>query len=228
MNDFISTLKEYSKMLQSCAVWQDSGDILAPVFSDKDNSVANDCYIYEFYCYVSIIVDLKNIYEIRFKEGKGKTKYKFPQAAANKAGKPHFLAFKNNQLEFQICAGTRIDSVVESEDNHPDISFQAPDASDNPTHEDLIAIMDAKFKENENETLPKAEVYKFATIIDLFELRGGLKKEIEFYRFKGLEGNCLITNGKSYSNPSDVKLLNKYSMKEVENFSPGKKFNIIG
>jgi len=68
-------------------------------------------------------VDLKNNYEIRFKEGKGVYKYKFPQAAANKAGKPMFLAYKNNKTEFQICAGTKIDGVISSEENRVRLQF---------------------------------------------------------------------------------------------------------
>lgn len=228
MNNFISTLKEYSSLLELCSVWQDSKDILAPVFTDAGDPLTADCYIYEFYCYISIIVDLKNNYEIKFMEGKGKTKHKFPQAAANKKDKPKFLAYKNEVLEFQICAGTKIDGMLESEENHPDISFQMPNSSDHPTHEDLIMIMDAKFKENIEESLPKAEVYKFGVIVDLFELRGSLKKSILFSKLKELEANCLITNGKSYSNHSDVKLLKKYSIKEVEKYYPNQNFNVIG
>lgn len=227
MKEFIKNIKEYSSLLNKCAVWQNSKDILAPIFTDTNTEKATDCYIYEFYCYISIVIDLKDNYEICFKEGKGRTKYLFPQAAANKAGKPLFYARKNGVDEFQICAGTKIDCTIDSEENHPDISFQLPDASDAPTHEDLIIILDAKFKENEG-PLPKTEVYKFFPIVDLFDLRGPLKKEIVFSKYKGFDANCLITNGKSYSDPSNVKLLQKYSIKEVEKFLPGKTFNILG
>lgn len=229
MSNFISTLKEYSSLLQTCSVWENSKDILAPIVTDEDTSISTDCYIYEFYCYIRIIVDLKNNYIIKFKEGKGKTKYKFPQAAANKDGKPLFLAYNDkNEIEFQVCAGTKIDALFDSEENHPDISFQLPTASENPTHEDLILIMDAKFKENDKEPIPKTEVYKFGVIVDLFNLRGKLKKSIIFHELKGLESNCLITNGLSYSNALDTRLLKKYSIKEVEEFHPNKAFNIVG
>jgi len=229
MSNFISMLKEYSSLLKVCSVWENSKDILAPIVTDEDTSVATGCYIYEFYCYIRIIVDLRNSYRIIFKEGKGKTKYKFPQAAAHKDGKPLFLAYNdNNELEFQVCAGTKIDGLFDSEENHPDISFQLPTASENPNHADLILIMDAKFREDERESIPKAEVYKFGVIVDLFDLRGALKKNIIFDELKGLESNCLITNGSSYSNAHDTRLLKKYSIKEVEGFHPGKSFNIVG
>ncbi|MEJ8818560.1 hypothetical protein [Lacibacter sp. H407] len=227
MSNFIKVIKEYSSLLKECSVWHNSRDILAPIFTETNEKVASDCYIYEFYCYISLIVDLKGNYEIQFKEGKGAYKYKFPQAAANKAGKPKFIALKHGEIEFQICAGTKIDGTIDSEENHPDISFQKPEASDNPTHDDLIVIMDAKFKEN-GDILPKAEVYKFGIIVDLFELKGDIKKMIEFSRFKGLESNCLITNGKAYSDITNTSFLKKYAIKEVENFFPGKNFRIIG
>jgi hypothetical protein len=227
MNDFIKVIKEYSSLLNACSVWHNSKDILAPIFTDANTELATDCYIYEFYCYISIVIDLKNNYEICFKEGTGNNKYKFPQAAANKSGKPLFYACKEGKIEFQICAGTKIDGVIDSEENHPDISFQLPNASDNPTHEDLIIILDAKFKENSG-SLPKTEVYKFGMIVDLFELRGIPKKEISFSKYKGFESNCLITNGKAYSDVTNIKLLQKYSIKEVESFFPTEKFKIIG
>lgn len=227
MNEFIETIKEYSLLLSECSVWNNSKDILAPIFTNSNTESATDCYIYEFYCYISIIVDLKNNYEITFKEGIGANKYKFPQAAANKSGKPLFYASKDGKIEFQICAGTKIDSVINSEENHPDISFQLPNATDNPTHDDLIIIMDAKFKEN-GDSLPKTEIYKFGMIIDLFELKGQPKKDIHFYNYKGFESNCLITNGKAYSDPSNTLFLEKYSIKEIECFFPGKLFKIVG
>lgn len=224
---FIETIKKYSSLLKECAIWHNSKDILAPIFTEKNLEVATSCYIYEFYCYISIVVDLKKHYEISFKPGKGKFKYKFPQAASNKEGKPLFFAHKNGITEFQICAGTKIDGVIDTEENHPDISFQLPDASDKPTHKDLIIILDAKFNERE-EVLPKTEVYKFGMIVDLFELRGPLKKEIHFHNYKGLDSNCLITNGKSYSSKEAINLLKRYNLKEVSSFCPDKAFEIIG
>jgi len=227
MKEFIKTIKDYAVLLNKCSTWHNSKDILAPIITEANTELAADCYIYEFYCYISIIVDLMNKYEIRFKEGKGAFKYKFPQAAANKAGKPMFLAQKNGQTQFQICAGTKINGLIDSEENHPDISFQLPSASDNPTHNDLIIIIDAKFSEQEG-SLPKTEVYKFGMIIDLFELRGLPKDKIKFHKYEGFSANCLITNGKAYSDPSNIQLLQKYAMKEIEKFYPSNTYNIIG
>lgn len=224
---FIQSIKEYSALLGECSVWHNSREILAPVITDDNKELAADSYIYEFYCYISIVVDLKDNYEIRFVEGQGDYKYKFPQAAANKSGKPLFCAYQNETKKFQICAGTKIRGLVDSEENHPDISFQLPDASGDPTHEDLIIIMDAKFKEN-GDPLPKAEVYKFGIIVDLFDLKGSPKSEVLFSKYKGFESNCLLTNGEAYSDTSNVQLLNRYFIKEIEKFYPNGTFRIIG
>jgi hypothetical protein len=227
MSEYIKNIKEYSEILKDCCVWHNSKEILAPVITQGDDAASTTCYVYEFYCYICVVIDLKTNYEISFCEGKGNYKFKFPQAAANKEGKPKFIASKDGKIAFQICAGTKIDCDIDSEENHPDISFQKPHASDKPTSEDLILIMDAKFKENKD-ALPKSEVYKFGLIVDLYDLREMLAEEILFDKFKGFEANCLITNGKAYSNPSDVRLLKKYGMKEIEDFLPNSNFKIIG
>lgn len=227
MNNFIKHINQYTALLKEASVWHNSKEILAPIITEKNTELASDNYIYEFYCYISIIVDLQANYEIKFVPGKGDYKYKFPQAAAPKAGKPKFLAYNNNELQFQICAGTKIKSAFASEENHPDISFQAANASDDPTLDDLILIMDAKFKER-FDSLPKTEVYKFGFIIGLFKLNAKPKLIVRFKKYVGFEANCLITNGKSYSDNSDVELLKYHFIKEVESFYPAAKFKIVG
>jgi hypothetical protein len=228
MKEFLNYIREYSLVLKEGAIWHNSKDILAPVIGNTDKAVAVDNYIYEFYCYISIIIDLRKKYEIKFVEGSGLYKYKFPQAAANKKGKPRFHAFRNGMLQFQICAGTKINCQIDSEQNHPDISFQIADASDDPSEKDLILIMDAKYKEGIEAVLPKDEVYKFGLIVDLFDLRKELIATIDFEKYKDFQGNCLITNGKAYSDTNDIRLLKKYSIKEVEGFYPGQNFNVLG
>ncbi|MGI4751265.1 MAG: hypothetical protein ACRYFB_11575 [Janthinobacterium lividum] len=96
---------------------------------------------------------------------------------------------------------------IPSEDNHLDISFQIPSASDNPNQDDLIIIMDAKYKENDEGVVPKSEVYKFGVIVDLFDLKTLPRIPIIFNSFKNLLGNCLLTNGHSYTSSAEVALL---------------------
>lgn len=228
MTEVLEYINEYAACLEQAAIWQSTKEPLAPVM-DENGKIAEDNYIYEFFCYLTIVRDLMENYEIKFVEGKDKFKYKFPQAAANKSGKPRFEAYKNGKKQFQICAGTKVDGIMSSEENHPDISFQLADATDSPTYTDLIAIMDAKFKEGKNARLPKDEVYKFKVIIDLFLLNNKeLKYPIEFVKFKKMLGNALITNARAYSDENDTQLIKLFFIKEVENFFPGERFRILG
>ncbi|WP_127132976.1 hypothetical protein [Pseudoflavitalea rhizosphaerae] len=228
MKDFIQYINQYSEFLRQSAVWHNTKDIIAPVIGIDDKEAATDNYIYEFYCLIKILEDLRYNYEIRFVEGKGNFKYRFPQAAAPKGGKPRFHAFIDDKMEFQICAGTMIKCEIDTEKNHPDISFQVAESSNDPSQEDLIIIMDAKFKESQQASLPKDEVYKFGQIVDLFNLRREPQIKIKFSKYKSFLGNCLITNVASYSNNSDIRLLQKLRIKEVEKFSPTSNYNVLG
>lgn len=228
LNAFLNELNAYSSLLKTGSVWLGSDEILAPVTGTNSSKIAESNYVYEFYCYISLIIDLSDNYHIKFVEGKGKFRYKFPQAASSKKDKPKFEAYEGGKGVFQICAGTNVSCPIASEDNNPDISFQYFDASDDPDQDDLIIIMDAKYKEDDDADLPKTEVYKFGLIVDLFELKSSPSITIKFNRFKNLVGNCLLTNGQSYSDVTDVALLKKYNIKEVENFAPGKTHRVLG
>jgi hypothetical protein len=228
MIDFISHINKYATLLEKGSVWHDSKDILAPVLGNEEKAQAENDYIYEFYCYICIIVDLQTNYRLEFIEGQGDYQFNFPRKAALKRGKPRFHAWENNDLAFQICAGTMIKCEYDREKNHPDISFQLPNATENPTEEDLIIIMDAKFTENSESRLSKAEFYKFGGITDVFNLRGSPKVLIKFNKLGDMYGNCLITNAKAYANPTDLKLSKRWAIKEVEHFAPGLKSTVIG
>ncbi|MFD2556048.1 hypothetical protein [Sphingobacterium tabacisoli] len=228
MKDFVDHINAYASLLKEAAVWQSSDEILAPVLGTETNNPAADDYIYEFYCYLCIIVDLKKNYSIQFIKGEGNFEYNFPRKAAKKKGKPRFHAFENDELVFQICAGTMIKCEFEREKNHPDISFQIPSAKEDPSEEDLIIIMDAKFTEAVNSKLSKSEFYKFGGITDVFNLRNSPIININFDKLKDMFANCLITNGRAYSDANNTKLSKRWAIKEVENFSPKKRMKIIG
>jgi len=228
MNDFIKYIRDYSTLLHKGASWHNSKEAIAHVISDVDKANATDNYIYEFYCYICIIVDLLSNYEIEFIKGDGDYAFKFPQAAAEKKGKPRFHALKDGKVQFQICAGTKISGSFDSEQNHPDISFQLADSSDQPVRSDLIIILDAKFRENPNSKLSKGEVYTFIVNVSLFKLNTIPNFQINLNRLKDFYGNCLITNGYSYSNKQNVEFIIDSNIKEIENFYPGQKFNVLG
>lgn len=229
MNEFLNYINDFSSLLKIGAVWEGTDEPIAPVLADPD-AIADD-YIYEFYCYICIVIDLMKNYDISFIKGIGKFEYKFPQKAANKKGKPRFHAAENGVLMFQICAGTKINCTrAIDEDNNPDISFQLANSSDNPSEADIIIIMDAKFKENPEHVLPKAEIYKFITIsYSLFQLTAAPTQKIKFNRFIDMGSNCLITNGKAHTGKKkDLSILTLHNIKEVENFAPKTKHLVIG
>lgn len=228
MIDFINHINAYASFLEEGCVWNNSNEILAPVIGSDENAQAANDYIYEFYCYICIIVDLRANYTLEFIEGHDQFKFNFPRKAAPKKGKPRFHAWNGKDLAFQVCAGTMIKCEYDREKNHPDISFQFPNATEDPTEKDLIIIMDAKFIEDSKSRLSKTEFYKFGGIIDVFDLRGDPKARINFNKLKDMFGNCLITNGQAYANPLDLKLSQKWAIKEVEHFSPDQKFKIVG
>jgi hypothetical protein len=228
MKDFVDHISKYATLLQKGAVWENTDEILAPVLSEEEKLQATNDYIYEFYCYLCVILDLSSNYKLEFVEGEKEFQYNFPRKAALKKGKPRFHAKEDDQLAFQICAGTRVRCDFDRENNHPDISFQLADATDDPTEQDLIIIMDAKFTEDLSSRLSRTEFYKFGSITDLFNLRGVPKVAIKLKKLKKMFGNCLITNAKAYSDAADIRLLNKWNIKEVENFMPGKTAVIIG
>jgi hypothetical protein len=123
-----------------------------------------------------------------------------------------------------------INCDYEREKNHPDISFQLPSASEDHTEKDLIIIMDAKFTEDPKSRLSKTEFYKFGGITDVFDLRDVPKITVNFNKLKDMFGNCLITNGRAYADPTDLKLSKRWAIKEVEGFHPDNKkhINVIG
>jgi len=122
-------------------------------------------------------------------------------------------------LLWQICAGTKV-SDIENVDRAPDISFQKDGASDTPTYRDIEIIWDAKYRKNSMDRITHPELSAFAIWIDLLNLRN--PSHIRFNSLSSLAANCLITNGQVSTEPDRV--LNKYRLKEVSSFYPGKTF----
>ena len=147
-DELLNEINQVAIALEDASVWCNSEKPVAHVKSREDERAKS--YIYEFYCYMRIVADLMENYVLEYIPGEGKFLHKFPQAPANKKGKPRFHVYekkKSNEkgsLKFQLCAGTKIEGKFESENNHPDISFQKPKASEDPKFSDLIMIYDAR------------------------------------------------------------------------------------
>lgn len=226
--DLLNAIRGYAQNLKDAAIWHNSRDIIAHVVARQEDEKGK-FYIYEFYCYVRVLALLAEYYDIVFIPGAGAFRTKFPQAAADKAGKPGFDIYENNEKKFQYCGGTKINCNFPSENNHPDISFQKSDAGDDPCGEDVIIIYDAKYQTNEGR-LDKKEVYAFSEIVELLGLRDRSLPDIFPHEARSqiqkLNGNCLLTN--KLAHHDNELYLRMRKIKEVEKFYPGEVYNVKG
>lgn len=226
----LSSVNNYRDKLKKASTWHNSEDSIAyvSITDSKKGKKKEHFNVYEFYCYIAIVHDLLANYQLLFIKGagKGKEAYKFPQAAANKKGSPRFDAYKSGVRIFQICAGTLVDGLNESENEHPDISFQVDSAGDAPQKEDLIIILDAKYQDDFDSRLSKLQVQGFAFKVNShFCLPSPPQSHINFDKLPYFFGNCLITNAQSHSDKGDM--LARQSIKEVTNFYPDTAVKIL-
>lgn len=187
--ELVDKVKTYSAKLTKLSKWKSSNDVFGHI------KKANTNYIFEFFCYVKVLIDFKANYEINYIDGKNK----FPRAPALKQGHSYFtiISKKKAGKSYQVCAGIRIESTLFLLSEHPDISFLDINAGDNPTEKDVFIIMDAKHRVN-GSSLTKPEIKVFADTIVNLAVQNSKNEPIEFDRMKSLKGNCLITNGLEY------------------------------
>jgi hypothetical protein len=233
MKELLKQVKLYSKSLARASKWNGSDESIAAIEAQKNKTNGTD-YVYEFFCYLVILSDLKKNYKLKFVEGSGDFKYAFPKSPALKKGKPYFSALdKDTLLEmFQICAGTKISTGFTSpKDRAPDISFQKARTKDDPRPKDVYMIFDAKFNRpssSKKSTDQNQFSYVSQMIRDL-KLNNACTSPILFDKLVDMLGNCIITNGKSTNSDAARNISN--SLKEVENFSAPfnlKKIKVIG
>jgi hypothetical protein len=232
-SELIKNINIYRKALAKAGTWHASKKAIAHVETkdlQKGDNTENS-YVYEFYCYISVVFDLIKHYDLKFVQGAGKYKNKFHQAASKKAGKPRFEAYdKNGNKVLQICAGTEVDGKYNSETENPDISIQISTASDEPTKNDLIIILDAKYQDDFDSRLNKTQVQAFSTKVnDHFELNNRARPEILFDKLKALDANCLITNVRPHNDNDDM--LKDKGIREITKFylnDPIDSFDVLG
>ena len=221
MKELLKEIKQYAKTLSTASKWNGTKESIAAIEAQKNKKNGTD-YIYEFFCYLTVLSDLKNNYELQFEKGSGRFRYAFPKAPALKKGKPYFKALniKTSTEEFQICAGTKIATgFVKPKHRAPDISFQKPNTKDDPTSSDVYMIFDAKFNRPNSlkEATGQAEFSYVSQMIRDLKLEQAPLSPIIFDKLKDLLGNCIITNGRS--SDSDIIRNKTNYLKEVENFT---------
>jgi len=222
INKIINALNQYAASLEKAAVWQNSRDIIGNVKGGKDD------FIYEFYCYLRIIKDLKENYVIKYSEGAGSTKNKFPKKPANKKGRPYFKINKKDGTPlYHVCAGTKIKVQHGNKYDAPDISFQSADSpEDKPCHDHVKLIMDAKYIADKDGSVSKGSYNDFCMMIWNLDTLDAQKENISFNEFREVNNNCIISNRKAYER-IELAYIRSHHLCEIENLNEEDSFNII-
>lgn len=215
MKQLLRALDQYAKDLKSVSVWKSSRQILGNVKQGKDD------FIYEFYCYIRIIVDLKSNYNLNYCAGNGIKKNMFPKKPCDKKGRPYFtLLDKKGKGIYQICAGSKIKVKHGNKYDAPDISFQSANATDSPTFSETKLIMDAKYC-----NVSKGQYNDFAMMINNLNTVNAENEKLIFKELSGIKGNCLISFGETYT--QDLDYIKSHHISAIEHFNQKNKFKII-
>lgn len=228
MSELMKEINAYTSKLGKASLWHGSQKSLAEVELEKAKKFGED-YIYEFYCYLRVLLDLQHNYSLRFVPGIDIFTYKFPKAPAAKKGKPYFIAFEQNtgKPAFQICAATEIGTPYKRSPA-PDISFQKADASDEPTYRDVLMIFDAKYirSTSDKDKIGLNQFYYVSGMVRDLQIADPSTCGIQFNELSACLGNCILTNGDAHC--QEHEYVKSHNLKAVEHFDVGKIFKVIG
>lgn len=196
--DIVDQLDEFAKHLKPAAVWHGSGLLIAEVETENPCDLAGD-FVYEMYCLWRLVADIAKRQFVRLVVGSIQG-LNFPRKPANKEGWPRFDIYDEwgDDLIMQLCAGTGIYSSYIDGFRYPDISFQKPLATAEPTESDLFCMYDAKFNEGHKKTnLSEGEYSKVQMMVADLGLNRGLPitLPVSFTEFQEFDANCVLTNG---------------------------------
>src|SRR4030095_6070630 len=220
-NDLLNRINQFSKSLIVKSRWYKTNKPFGHIDYQKDKR----SYIYEFFCYLKILKDLKSNYDLEYIEGD----HQFPQSHSNKKDKSKFvIKEKITGKKYQVCTGTDINiSTIDDYTIAPDISFQKENATDDPTEKDVLLIMDAKYKSNPTKSnLSISLLQQFAEIIVDLNVSAASTQPINFDKYKNLLSNCLLTNGTGLTDKDDF--CKKKKMKQVVKFDVTGTYDVIG
>ena len=218
----LDSLNQYASELSKSAVWSGSGEPVAMPKMDEEDSQTS--YIYEFYVALRILSDLIRSYHIEL------TNYWepiFPKAPGKKEKFPYFLLYQNGELKFQFCLGTGI-VTQDKELAYPDISIQIAEATVEPNHEDVVMVFDAKYKENAEGRLSRADYAKVFDFVDSLDCDYIPQLELNFHEFSGdnsLNGNFVITNGQGYKEDNQ-QMHERKGLKELVRFDVNRDYKV--
>jgi hypothetical protein len=225
--DLLNKINDLAVSLAKVSTWNTSKDAFGHIikYNDGKEKIAEDNYIYEFYCLMKIIEDLHRNpnHKIKFIKGNGI----FPRNPTSKKNKPYFVLEANNKEIFQICSGTQIQTVHTDVKKAPDISFQSMTSNNElPSYKDVLVIYDAKYSEAKGDkSFQEGQMALFNRMIRLLKLETPTQISYYFTHYSNFNGNCILTNKKSYTD--DVAELRAESITVVQDFDENKIFSVI-
>lgn len=221
--ELIDNINSYATSLHEVSKWKNSSDPFGHI-----DSKTEDNYVYEFYCYMRILDDLRAKYEVRFVPG---TK-SFPKKPADK--KNGWARFdlhdkQNGTLLFQVCAGTNVEhTIITNYTVAPDISFQMDNSPDEPNENHLLMILDSKYKtgNSDEKKIDISTLREFANIVRDFDLNATKSSQIILDKLNSLTGNCLLSNGQT--SKKHQPFCSHSKIKQVGKFIPKKLYEVVG
>jgi hypothetical protein len=186
MKEYLSKINQIGKHLKNCASWNTSKKSISNINSGSDSEKD---YVYEFFCYLTILNDLTVNYDLIYYPGAGSTMDIFPRNPANKEGVPFFfITNKKTNDKFQVCAGTFIKSQI-SRFRAPDISFQLEGSHlSDPQYTDVKMIYDTKRKRptTKNQKLSDSQYSGFTVMIKELNLENAALEDLSLISFRNL------------------------------------------
>lgn len=225
-----AALKKLKMATEKLTKWESSGKAFGhyQVIEGKATTKDGADSIYEFWCLMKLLVDLRANYKIDLISGNPAGRI-FPQAPSLKKGWPYFKIELNSDPtnKYQVCYGTKIKlSRAPKTTIAPDISIQKHDATDDPDESMVELIMDAKFKYSNTSSLPIDQLHGFMQRVNALQTQNADIIPLKFDLLKDIKANCLLTNGRALGDQDDYCKLNK--IKQVEQFDISSTYNVIG
>lgn len=220
----IKDIKKLKKETEKLTTWESSKQAFGHL---KNIEIKSNDRIYEFYCLLRILADLRSQYNIKLIPGIKNNKI-FPLAPAKKGGWSRFDILPKNRkrIAYQVCFGTNIKISISPQTTiAPDISFQNINATDDPDETMIYLVMDAKYKSDKSSSLDISLIREFKAIVSDLDITGANTTDLLFNSLKGLKANCLITNGKTVNSHKQYCINN--GIKQIGDFRHSKTNFII-
>jgi len=192
-------LRQLKNATEKLTKWESSGKAFGhyQVLEPNATNTAGADRIYEYYCLMKILNDLKANYTVILKPSIRAGNI-FPGRPANKVGWAYFVIEnkKDKTNKFQVCYGTKIKlSTAPKTKIAPDITFQKSSSTNDPDETMVELIMDAKFKYNADHALTIEQIHAFIQRVNALQTTGAGTINLVFNSLGSLKSNCLLTNG---------------------------------